>query len=60
MKEDNLEKSFLEGKAHSDSLNLIGIIPLLTEILFLISLIFIPFRIKKFLKLKKEKENSFW
>ncbi|CRH60161.1 Uncharacterised protein [Chlamydia trachomatis] len=59
-KDKNIINSQLEGKGQSDFLTLIGLIPFLSIILFLINIILLPFNLKKFLRLKKQKDNSFW
>lgn len=59
-KEKNLLESSLEGKGQSDLFTLINIVPFLNIILFIVSIILLPFNLKKFFKLKKQKDNSFW
>lgn len=59
-KEKNLLESSLEGKGQSDLFTLINLVPFLNIILFIVSIILLPFNLKKFLKLKKQKDNSFW
>lgn len=59
-KEKNLIESSLEGKGQSDLFTLVNLVPFLNIILFVVSIILLPFNLKKFLKLKKQKDNSFW
>ncbi|MCE3020323.1 hypothetical protein LW893_05140 [Parvimonas micra] len=59
-KEKNLLESSLEGKGQSDLFTLINLVPFLNIILFIVSIILLPFNLKKFFKLKKQKDNSFW
>lgn len=59
-KEKNILDSSLEGKGQSDLFTLINLVPFLNIILFIVSIILLPFNLKKFLKLKKQKDNSFW
>lgn len=59
-KEKNLIESSLEGKGQSDLFTLVNLVPFLNIILFILSIILLPFNLKKFLKLKKQKDNSFW
>ena len=59
-KEKNLIESSLEGKGQSDLFTLVNLVPFLNIILFIVSIILLPFNLKKFLKLKKQKDNSFW
>lgn len=59
-KEKKLIESSLEGKGQSDLFTLINLVPFLNIILFIVSIILLPFNLKKFLKLKKQKDNSFW
>lgn len=59
-KEKNLLESSLEGKGQSDLFTLINLVPFLNIILFIVSIILLPFNLKKFFKLKKQKNNSFW
>ena len=59
-KEKNLIESSLEGKGQSDLFTLINLVPFLNIILFIVSIILLPFNLKKFFKLKKQKDNSFW
>lgn len=59
-KEKNLIDSSLEGKGQSDLFTLVNLVPFLNIILFILSIILLPFNLKKFFKLKKQKDNSFW
>ena len=59
-KEKNLIESSLEGKGQSDLFTLVNLVPFLNIILFIVSIILLTFNLKKFLKLKKQKDNSFW
>lgn len=59
-KEKKLLESSLEGKGQSDLFTLINLVPFLNIILFIVSIILLPFNLKKFFKLKKQKDNSFW
>lgn len=59
-KEKNLIESSLEGKGQSDLFTLINLVPFLNIILFIVSIILLPFNLKKFFKLKKQKDKSFW
>lgn len=59
-KEKNILESALEGKRESDLFTTINLIPFLNIILFIVSIILLPFNLKKFFKLKKQKDNSFW
>lgn len=59
-KEKNLLESSLKGKGQSDLFTFINLVPFLNIILFIVSIILLPFNLKKFLKLKKQKDNSFW
>lgn len=59
-KEKNLLESSLEGKGQSDLFTLINLVPFLNIILFIVSIILLPFNLKKFFKLKKQKDKSFW
>lgn len=59
-KEKNLLESSLERKGQSDLFTLINLVPFLNIILFIVSIILLPFNLKKFFKLKKQKDNSFW
>lgn len=59
-KEKNLIESSLEGKGQSDLFTLVNLVPFLNIILFIVSIILLPFNLKKFFKLKKQKDNSFW
>lgn len=59
-KEKNILDSSLEGKGQSDLFTLINLLPFLNIILFIVSIILLPFNLKKFFKLKKQKHNSFW
>jgi hypothetical protein len=59
-KEKNILDSSLEGKGQSDLFTLINLVPFLNIILFIVSIILLPFNLKKFFKLKKQKDNSFW
>lgn len=59
-KEKNLLESSLEGKGQSDLFTLINLVPFLNIILFIVSIISFPFYIKKILKLKRQKDKSFW
>ena len=59
-KEKNLLESSLEGKGQSDLFTLINLVPFLNIILFIVSIILLPFNLKKFFKLKKQKDNGFW
>ena len=54
-KEKNLLESSLEGKGQSDLFTLINLVPFLNIILFIVSIILLPFNLKKFFKLKKTK-----
>lgn len=59
-KEKNILDSSLEGKGQSDLFTLVNLVPFLNIILFIVSIILLPFNLKKFFKLKKQKDNSFW
>lgn len=59
-KEKNILDSSLEGKGQSDLFTLMNLVPFLNIILFIVSIILLPFNLKKFFKLKKQKDNSFW
>lgn len=59
-KEKKLLDSSLEGKGQSDLFTLVKLVPFLNIILFIVSIILLPFNLKKFFKLKKQKDNSFW
>lgn len=59
-REKKLLESSLEGKGQSDLFTLINLVPFLNIILFIVSIILLPFNLKKFFKLKKQKDNSFW
>lgn len=59
-KEKNILDSSLEGKGQSDLFTLINLVPFLNIILFIVSIILLPFNLKKFFKLKKQKDKSFW
>lgn len=59
-REKKLLDSSLEGKGQSDLFTLINLVPFLNIILFIVSIILLPFNLKKFFKLKKQKDNSFW
>lgn len=59
-KEKNMLDSSLKGKGQSDLFTLINLVPFLNIILFIVSIILLPFNLKKFFKLKKQKDNSFW
>ena len=59
-KEKNILDSSLEGKGQSDLFTLINLVPFLNIILFIVSIILLPFNLKNFFKLKKQKDNSFW
>lgn len=59
-KEKNILDSSLEEKGQSDLFTLVNLVPFLNIILFIVSIILLPFNLKKFLKLKKQKDNSFW
>ena len=59
-REKKLLDSSLEGKGQSDLFTLINLVPFLNIILFIVSIILLPFNLKKFLKLKEQKDNSFW
>lgn len=59
-KEKKLLDSSLEGKGQSDLFTLVNLVPFLNIILFIVSIILLPFNLKKFFKLKKQKDNSFW
>lgn len=59
-REKKLLDSSLEGKGQSDLLTLVNLVPFLNIILFIVSIILLPFNLKKFFKLKKQKDNSFW
>lgn len=59
-KEKNILDSSLEGKGQSDLFTFINLVPFLNIILFIVSIILLPFNLKKFFKLKKQKDNSFW
>lgn len=59
-KEKKLIESSLEGKGQSDLFTLVNLVPFLNIILFIVSIILLPFNLKKFFKLKKQKDNSFW
>jgi len=59
-KEKNILDSSLEGKGQSDLFTLINLVPFLNIILFIVSIILLPFNLKKFFKLKNQKDNSFW
>lgn len=59
-KEKNILDSSLEGKGQSDLFTLINLVPFLNIILFIVSIILLPFNLKKFFKFKKQKDNSFW
>ena len=59
-REKKLLDSSLEGKGQSDLFTLVNLVPFLNIILFIVSIILLPFNLKKFLKLKKQKDNSFW
>lgn len=59
-KEKNILNSSCEGKGQSDLFTLINLVPFLNIILFIVSIILLPFNLKKFFKLKKQKDNSFW
>lgn len=58
--EKNILDSSLKGKGQSDLFTLINLVPFLNIILFIVSIILLPFNLKKFFKLKKQKDNSFW
>lgn len=59
-KEKNILDSSLKGKCQSDLFTLINLVPFLNIILFIVSIILLPFNLKKFLKLKEQKDKSFW
>ena len=59
-KEKNILDSSLEGKGQSDLFTLMNLVPFLNIILFIVSIILLPFNLKKFLKLKEQKDKSFW
>lgn len=59
-KEKNILGSALEGKRESDLFTTINLIPFLNIILFIVSIISFPFYLKKILKLKSQKDKSFW
>ena len=59
-KEKNILDSAVEGEVQSDWFTLINLVPFLNIILFIVSIILLPFNLKKFFKLKKQKDNSFW
>lgn len=59
-KEKKLIESSLEGKGQSDLFTLVNLVPFLNIILFIVSIILLPFNLKKFFKLKKQKDNPFW
>ncbi|MBF1036701.1 MAG: hypothetical protein HXL15_04600 [Parvimonas sp.] len=59
-REKKLLDSSLEGKGQSDLFTLVNLVPFLNIILFIVSIILLPFNLKKFFKLKKQKDNSFW
>lgn len=59
-KEKNILDSSLKGKGQSDLFTLINLVPFLNIILFIVSIILLPFNLKKFLKLKKQNDKSFW
>ena len=59
-KEKNILESALEGKRESDLFTTINLIPFLNIILFIVSIISFLFYIKKILKLKRQKDKSFW
>lgn len=48
-KEKNLLESSLEGKGQSDLFTLINLVPFLNIILFIVSIILLPFNLKNFL-----------
>ena len=58
-REKKLLNSSLEGKGQSDLFTLVNLVPFLNIILFIVSIILLPFNLKKFFKLKKQKDNSF-
>ena len=58
-REKKLLDSSLEGKGQSDLFTLVNLVPFLNIILFIVSIILLPFNLKKFFKLKKQKDNSF-
>ena len=53
-KEKNILESALEGKRESDLFTTINLIPFLNIILFIVSIILLPFNLKKFFKLKEQ------
>lgn len=59
-KEKNILDSSLKGKGQYDLFTLINLVPFLNIILFIVSIILLPFNLKKFLKLKEQKDKSFW
>ena len=59
-REKKLLDSSLEGKGQSDLFTLVNLVPFLNIILFIVSIILLPFNLKKFLKLKEQKDKSFW
>lgn len=59
-REKKLLDSSLEGKGQSDLFTLVNLVPFLNIILFIVSIILLPFNLKKFFKLKNQKDNSFW
>lgn len=59
-KEKNILDSSLKGKGQSDLFTLINLVPFLNIILFIVSIILLPFNLKKFLELKEQKDKSFW
>jgi hypothetical protein len=59
-REKKLLDSSLEGKGQSDLFTLVNLVTFLNIILFIVSIILLPFNLKKFFKLKKQKDNSFW
>lgn len=50
----------LKGNTPIYLLLIISLIPFLREILLLVFLVFLIFNFKKYLNLKKDKDNSFW
>lgn len=58
--DERIGKSALDAQKYDTLFMVLALIPIVNIIFFMVLFILFPFKIKKFLKLKKEKDKNFW
>lgn len=58
--DERIGKSALDAQKYDTLFMILALIPIINIIFFIFLLVAFPFKIKKFLKLKKEKDENFW